>query len=389
LIAEEPSIGRPSDDRATECRRLLLICPDFPPTPGGIQLTMDRVATLLKSFTVDVVTRRVEGYADFDRSRGISVMRAPRARTRTLDLALLNGWAVAAALRRRPDVVLNGHIVTTPAAAVIRRLLGAPSCLYLWADEVERRPRLGAFALREAAATVAVSRNTRKLALAHGADPGEVRFIPPGVDPSVSSRGRTSPRPTIVTVARLQHRFKGHDVLVPALERVRARVPDVEWVVIGDGPLRPELERMIGRSGLNGHVRLAGSVDDEERDALLASAHVFAMPSSLPAESGAEGTGIVFLEASTRGLPVVASRTTGPGADRAEGGADVVIDGETGLLVDPRDPDAVADALVELLEDPVRAERMGRAGARHAARFAWPEIAARVEELLLGLETRR
>ena len=379
------SITRAAPNSGTAPRpRLLVVAPDFPPTPGGIQLTLHRIATLIERFTVEVVTPSVKGDLEFDRSRRITVRRTPQAPTHALDMTILNWWAIGAALRFRPTVVINGHIVTAPAAAAIRRMLGAPHCLYMWADEAARRPRLGAFAVREAAATIAVSRHTRELAIARGAHPDRVHLIPPGVDASNRPKAARAKRPTIITVARLEHRFKGHDVLVRALERVCARMPDVEWVVVGDGPLRPELEDMVARSGLTGHVRLVGKVDDEQRDAWLDRAHVFAMPSRLAAESGGEGTGIVFLEASTRGLPVIASKLTGV-ADHGEDGLVAVVDGETGILVDPEDPDAVADALIGLIQDPARAEEMGRAGVRHAARFGWAEIAGRVEELLLGM----
>ena len=99
------------------------------------------------------------------------------------------------------------------------------------------------------------------------------------------------------------------------------------------------------------------------------------MPSRLPAGgSGGEGFGIVYLEAGAHGLPVVAGNV---------GGAlDAVADGETGLLVDPTDHVAVADAIADLLADPVRAAGLGRAGVEHARGFGWAATGAKVEALL-------
>ncbi len=179
----------------------------------------------------------------------------------------------------------------------------------------------------------------------------------------------------MLTVARLADRHKGHDVLVRALPLIRRRVPDAEWVVVGDGPLRAEIETAAAALGVRDAVRFCGALGDAERDTWLDRAHVFAMPSRLPGPGAAgEGFGIAFLEAAAHGLPVVAGSV---------GGAlDSVADGESGLLVDPTSPEAVADAIAGLLEDAPRRRALGEAAVAHAARFAWAGIAARVAALL-------
>jgi phosphatidylinositol alpha-1,6-mannosyltransferase len=184
-------------------------------------------------------------------------------------------------------------------------------------------------------------------------------------------------RPTIVTVARLEDRYKGHDVMLRALPAVRERVPDVRWVVIGEGTLRKELEALTLELGVEDCVDFLGAVSKDERDHWLRRARVFAMPSRLPRSGGGEGFGIAYMEAAAHGLPVVAGSV---------GGAlDAVEDGQTGLLVDPEDEESVADALVRVLADPELATRLGEAGAARALDFAWPRIARRVEGLLLGV----
>ncbi len=164
--------------------------------------------------------------------------------------------------------------------------------------------------------------------------------------------------------------------MLEALPAIRARVPGVRWVVVGDGPLRAELEARAARLGIRDIVTFAGAVSDAERDAWLDRAHVFAMPSRLPpGGAGGEGFGIVYLEAGAHGLPVVAGA--------AAGAVDAVLDGETGLLVAPNDPAAVAGAIADLLLDRDRARRLGEAGARRAAQLSWPRMVARVEDVLL------
>ncbi len=184
-------------------------------------------------------------------------------------------------------------------------------------------------------------------------------------------------RPTIVTIARIEERYKGHDTLVRALPLVLAKVPDAQWVVIGDGSLRPGLEALAESYGVAQAVRFLGVVSDEERNLWLRRARLLAMPSRLPAGGFAgEGFGIVYLEAGAYGKPVVAGNV---------GGAlDSVRDGETGLLVDPTDPLLVAEAITRLLLDTELARRLGEAGRRHALAHTWPHVVARVQDLLLA-----
>jgi phosphatidylinositol alpha-1,6-mannosyltransferase len=291
--------------------------------------------------------------------------------------------AVTEGARHRPAAILNLHIVTAPAMAALRRLVGAPAVQYLHALEIGTRPRLARFATANADRTVAVSRHTHALAARVGAPLGSVEVISPGVDVDAAYEVRERyPRPTIVTVARLQEPYKGHDVILRALPLVRASVPEVEWIVVGDGPYRRHIESLVRSYGLGDCVRFCGGVGDRERDEVLERSHVFAMPSRLsPGGWGGEGFGIAYVEAGLRGLPVVAGNVGGT--------LDAVLDGETGLLVDPTDNVAVADALTTLLTDRERAERMGAAGRRYAEGFAWPTVARRVEDLLLQLIERR
>jgi phosphatidylinositol alpha-1,6-mannosyltransferase len=187
-----------------------------------------------------------------------------------------------------------------------------------------------------------------------------------------------SDRPTIVTVARLRDAYKGHDVLLDALPRVREDVPDVRWVIVGDGPLRPSLQAEVQRRRLGAVVEFVGAVSDHERDAWLDRAWVFTMPSRTPPGSmSGEGFGIVYLEAGAHGVPVLAGNV---------GGAlDAVKHEETGLLVDPTDSAAVAHGLLRLLTDKKLAARFGAAGRERAQTFAWRLIAARVQEEMLDL----
>jgi phosphatidyl-myo-inositol dimannoside synthase len=329
-----------------------------------------------------VLTFDAPGAGEFDRAEHVEIrrVRSPEILGHRGARAWLNTAAVVEALRFRPDAVLSAHIVTSPAAWLIRRALMVPFIQYLHLGEVNARPRLAAFAVRHATGVVAVSRSTAVVALARGANPDRLHVIPPGVAVPVPATAPRSARPLMVTVSRLRDHYKGHDVVIQALPMVRARIPDLLWVVIGDGRLRPLYERTVKELGLSDNVRFVGTVSDSERDAWLDRAHVFVMPSRSSLCGQGEGFGIVYLEAAAHGLPVVAGNV--------DGAMDAVVDGETGLLVDPTDPTAVAGALIELLLDESRADRLGRAALARAHRFGWAWVAAQVEELLIQMARR-
>jgi phosphatidylinositol alpha-1,6-mannosyltransferase len=293
----------------------------------------------------------------------------------------MNARALAVARRVRPEIVLSGHVVATPAALLIARRFGARLVTYLHADEVPAHPWLSRAACTRSDALVAVSAYTKGLALEHGAEPERVHVVPPGVSLPAVGRREEFARPTVLTVSRLADPYKGHDVMLAAIAQVRVGVPDVEWLVAGDGPLRADLERRSAALGLTGTVRFLGAVADGERDELFDRAHVFAMPSRLPPSgTGGEGFGIVYLEAAARGLPSVAGNVAGA--------PDAVVDGQTGLLVDPSSVTAVADAIATLLRDDGLRRDLGAAARRRAESFAWPAIASRVDRVLRGQVSR-
>ncbi len=362
--------------------RVLLVTPDFPPAKGGIQLLLERLVENAPSLRTRILTLGQDGAQQFDRDAGLDVRRVARADGDRRFAALrLNARTLREAAAFRPDVILSGHVVASLAAISLRRLLRVPFVQYVHADEFRVRARLCAAAVRHADATIAVSSYTREMALAAGAAPERVHVIHPGVDLPAEVPASRDERPTLLTVATLLFRYKGHDVMTRALPLVRAQVPDARWVIVGDGPFRPAIESAVEAYGLGGAVELRGRVSDAERNEWLDRATAFCMPSRLPADGlGGEGFGIVYLEAAAHGMPSIGGNVAGA--------RDAVLDGETGLLVDPTDHLALAAAATRLLADPGLAAEMGAAARRHAEEHAWPLIAARVEALLHEVVTR-
>jgi len=222
---------------------------------------------------------------------------------------------------------------------------------------------------------VCTSQVTRDVVTGVGVDPDDVVVAPPagdrfdpGIDTAtIESRAGESPL-QVVFVGNVTPR-KGLDTLVEGLYGADC---DAELTAVGrhvDGDHVDAVRRRIRELGLGDRVRLADELSDDELAAALESSHVLAVPSRY------EGFGIVYLEGMSFGLPAIASR--------AGGATDVVTDGETGLLVDPDDSVAVAQAISTLADDRNRLTAMGTAARRRYERHPdWAETTDRVEGLL-------
>ncbi len=158
----------------------------------------------------------------------------------------------------------------------------------------------------------------------------------------------------IVSVGRLVHR-KGQDSLISALPAILQSHPKAHILMVGEGPYRNHLEKLVRDLDLAESITFIGRIQYADLPRYICVGDVFAMPSrSRLAGLEVEGLGIVYLEASACGLPVIAGKS---------GGApDAVIEGETGITVDGRNPAEIAMAVISLFDDPVKAKAMGKRG---------------------------
>ena len=158
----------------------------------------------------------------------------------------------------------------------------------------------------------------------------------------------------IISVGRLVHR-KGQDNLIQAMPAVLKKIPNAHLLLVGEGPYRKHLEKLVTKSSLEQNVTFAGRIMYDKLPSYLSAADLFAMPSrSRFFGLEVEGLGIVYLEASACGIPVVAGNS---------GGApDAVLEGVTGLCVDGTNIEQITAALVEICSDAERASHMGAAG---------------------------
>jgi glycosyltransferase involved in cell wall biosynthesis len=262
------------------------------------------------------------------------------------------------------------HVPTEVAANAARRL-GVPYGFSVRAVDARKVSRSGlAERARDAACVIACNPDVAGDLRRVGAP---VQLMPHGVD--LERFHPTSPAPaevlTILAVGRLVPK-KGFPVLLDAASRLLA---PYTLRIVGDGPLRPELEREIAERGLGDRVELAGPGTHDELPAEYAAAHIVVVPSVTDASGDRDGLPNVVLEAMSSARPVVASDV---GAVSS-----AVIDGRTGALVPPGDAHALAGALEFLVDQPDMRERLGReARARVEADFELNSCTARLRAFL-------
>jgi phosphatidylinositol alpha-1,6-mannosyltransferase len=363
--------------------RTLVVTNDFPPRPGGIQAFVHSLASRQPAGEIVVYAPAWKGAAAFDAAQDFPVVRhptslmlpEPRVLRRARDIASAEScdrvWFGAAAplgLLAKP-LALQRSVASTHGHEVGWAMLpGARQVLGRIGRDVDVVTYLGEYT-RERLARV-VPRLER---LPSGVDTS--LFRPGAGGAEVRRRHGLSDRRVVVCVSRLVPR-KGQDVLIRAMPAIRRRVPDAALLLVGGGPYLPKLQRLSREAGVD--VVFTGSVPWSELPAHYDAGDVFAMPCrSRRRGLEVEGLGIVFLEASATGLPVVAGRSGGS--------PDAVLDGTTGHVIDGTEVMAVADAVAGLLEEPTRAETMGAAGRDWVEReWRWDVLAQRVRSLLAG-----
>lgn len=229
-----------------------------------------------------------------------------------------------------------------------------------------------------------LSRHFQDRLVAIGCPPSKIRVQHLGVDAARFAFRARTPRPgqpkRILSVARLVEK-KGLATGLEAFARVRREAPDVSWHIVGDGPLRGELESLRTSLGLTDHIVFHGAMPRERVREQLDQADLFLAPSVTAADGDQEGTPVAIMEAMAVGLPVVSTLHSGI--------PEVVRDGITGLLVPERDPEALAAAVGQLVLHPERWGDLGRAGRAVIEReYDTRILGDRLAEILEGVRHR-
>ena len=379
----------------------LVAAPDFKPRIGGVA---EHSHQMMKHLTeigekVVVVAPDTRGAVEFDRSCGYSVIRFASGSTSgwrsRMSRALLWRAMLEAAEALKPDYLVCSRWdpITGSISALASRVLRIPLFVFAHGSELSHRlawTPLQRLTLQEALRVVCVSSYTRSLVEQLGVHPDRLEVIPNGFDLRIIERYRRQRdasrlrrlesvfhggSPAVLTISRLTER-KGVDRVIAAMPAVVSAVPDAVYIIGGDGPDRQRLERLRDSSPARDAIKFLGRVTEDEKLECYDRCSLFAMPNRVQ-RGDVEGFGIVFLEANAFGKPVIGGRS---------GGAiDAIIDGETGLLVDPNDVGEIASSIALLLGDVEESKRLGACGKRRVEiDLDWSVCARRFRSVLLN-----
>jgi len=377
--------------------KVLIVTNDFPPRRGGIQSFVHALATRLPAGTVTVYAPGWEGAAAYDARQPFPVIRhpgslmlpVPSVARRAAGILAAHGCdtvlfgaaaplgllapGLRAAGARRIVAVTHGHEAGWAA------LPGARSLLRRIGDQVDVVTYLGEYFRVRLARALSPDAARRMVRLAPGVDTAV--FRPGAGGAAIRQRHGLAGRQVVLCVSRMVPR-KGQDTLLRAWPQVLSAAPREAGgpvlLLVGDGPYRAALGKLAARLGVAGSVVFTGPVPWEDLPAYYDASDVFAMPCRTRRRGlDVEGLGIVYLEASAAGLPVI-------GGDSG-GAPDAIAPGESGYVVPGGDAAAVAGRLTGLLADPAAAAAMGEKGMAWVQReWRWELVADRLERILAG-----
>jgi glycosyltransferase involved in cell wall biosynthesis len=376
--------------------RVCLVTHYFPPHKGGIeQVSYEQSKRLTESgYQIDVLTSKFEG-RNLNPVRGIRIYHYPSLNVAKrfgvpYPIISFKAYKTFTQLIENCDLVhAHGHVyMSSYMAGMVAKKLGKPFIVTQHNTFIDYQSLLnvveqlndlviGKQVLKHADRIVTVSKETMKYVLKLGADKTKTSVIHNGVDtdtfhPANKKKGREKlglpkNRKIILSVRRLVYK-NGLDTLLESIPLVTQSHPDVLFVVAGKGPSRKLIENRIKELGIGDNIKLAGFVPDNLLPVYYGAADCFVLPSA----SG-EGLPLVLLEAMACGLPVIATAVGGT--------PEILRHMKNGVLVPPRNPEAMAEALTKLLSEGL-GPALGREARRTVEeRFSWEENVRQLQEI--------
>ncbi|MDQ2821581.1 MAG: glycosyltransferase [Pseudomonadota bacterium] len=400
-LAPTTRVHTDTEDSATNVR-CLLIASTFPPIHGGSAVVYDNLCQFMPEGSIRVLTAKknylnnsvVTGWQEHDAAATYPIDRTDFLRPRVLPPpanVLVSVWRLlfqdfplyakallsAARIVRAHDinVVCIGELVAGSwLGMALRKLFQVKVIVYVHGEEITTVTggRLSGNKrkdyLQAADKIVAVSSFTCDaltslmdvkpesiVLIENGVD--TARFTPGPRNPALIAKHQLAGKKVVVTVGRMVAR-KGVDKAVLAMAQIMRKRQDIHYLILGDGELRPEVERIIAAEGLGDHVTLVGKVSDRELVDYLRLCDLFLMPNRTMPDGDTEGFGLVFREANACRKPVIGGR--------AGGVVEAVKDNQSGLLVDGNNIDEIAAAIERILDDAALATRLSECGLQLA-----------------------
>ncbi len=350
----------------------------FPHVGGGVERVVEELAHNFLKFghEVRVVTFNPDGWPSKEMTDGIEIVRIPSVNLQPMVgvPAALNAGLGMRRLLEDADVIHAHNIffllsllttLSRPKAPIITTMhVGSLANLTGLTGAIGRlyERTVGRFILRRSEAVTVVSPSVAEHAASIGAY-APIRIIPNSVDverfrPASTPDGEQEMDQSVLFLGRLS-RNKGPQYLMEAIPRVVSEIPEATFAFVGDGPLRAPITRRMQELGLNGSVRIHGKVPDVVP--LLQRAGVVVRPSLT------EGMPLAVMEAMACGRPILATRVGGT--------TDLISDGDTGMLMEPGNVEALADGLIRVLTNRQRAAAMGRRAREWTERqMSWERV---------------
>lgn len=379
----------------------LLITNDFPPIVSGISTVFYHLLKRLPLDNIIVLAPKTPGCSEFDKNEKYHIIRkkiptGESGKAKLLKMGLSILYALYYSKKYNVKKLHCGQIVSVgPAGLICKKLLGVKYSVWVYGSETIRFGNskiitwLIKKVIKESEVLITNSEFTSHEYEQWGIPKEKIVKIVPGVDSAffhpqekpcrLIEKYNLQDKQVIMTVGRLDER-KGHDLVIRAMAQLIKRLPRLVYMIVGKGREEPRLKNLAEDLKLSDRIIFTGFITDASLPDYYNLCDVFVLPNRETEQHDQlkgdyEGFGIVFLEANACGKPAIAGSSGGS--------CEAVVDGATGLLVDPRNENEIAHAIERILTDRSLADRLGMAGRRRAEKeFDWQHIAKRMEEIL-------
>jgi phosphatidylinositol alpha-1,6-mannosyltransferase len=363
----------------------------FPPKIGGESNILYNMPNYIRGDQFVFFAQRLEGAEKFDNALQAKIYRPKWVFSKYKIVSrlfrLLEPYKIIK--REKPDVLLVGNGNDAYWAKNLNRLIRLPYVVLLHGTELlnynprneTNHQKRGPLSL--ARMLIANSQYTKSLAMKLGINASKIAILHPGCDPEIFRPGLPvddlkkhlglENRRIVLTVGNLVKR-KGHDKTIEAINLIKDEIPNVSYLIVGDGIYKKNLEDLVVSRSLQDHVKFIGSCSNADLPKYYNLCDVFVM-ASRDMDDNVEGYGMVFIEAGACGKPVVGGRSGGI--------SDAVLDQKTGILVNPSDPNEIANAIKSLIKNPSLSMKLSETARKRVLEECnWTSYYSKLQDIL-------